>query len=853
MKRMAPYFWVGLLLLVTMLTSAPAVSAVGGGAATIEDGLLTVESGGLVVITCRAERVKVNGADPDSGPFACVDLTAIVVNGSPAGDDISLGGVTAAAFPNLTGVNVAGNAGDDRITASEFADTLEGGSGDDTFAGTDGADVVNGGTGQSYFVEQTELRGPVAIEAPAGSPGSAQSAAEQLAPGLGTTFPGITLDTHTNNFGAGFIPPDPIAAAGRNHVVSVVNTAIEWYAKDGTLQSSQLLSTFFSSLSPATNTFDPKVIYDQYEDRFVVVTLERTSTPQNSYIMIAVSDDSNPNGSWYFHKINAELNIGGSNTFADYPGLAIDEEAVYVTANMFTFAGSNVGARLWIADKGSAGGFYAGGPAAVNVYDPPGTVGQAFTTMQPAHIFGAAPTGIGTWLARYSGYSSGGNESLSLIRVDDPLGTPSFSHQFVSLGNIDNTAMAMPDAPQQSGAQAVDTGDRRLLHAVWRDDELWAMMTVVPLNGSDSGQATAHWVQVNTFNTGSLALSDQGNAGAEDVAGGTYTFWGSIMVDPCGNMAMTFAGSGASIHAGAYYTGRLATDPAGTVGSTGALAAGTASYVLTDSVGRNRWGDYSGSALDPADEATFWFFNERAITPGAFSSQWATQFGAFSFNDAGFDFGDLPSGYALDQRSDDGARHCSNTITLGAIWDADADGQANSNATGDDDDGTNDEDGVVVANAPWSDGPDGASVLVTIGGSGNGCLSGWLDWNEDLDFAGADEQIIVNDAVTAGSNSIFSFDVPDGAFGGPGRAFNARFRLIPDRDGDGSCTDQAAANLTGTANGGEVEDYQWAFSPTAVTLRDVEAKATTVSPIWLLPVLLLLGTLSLLLWRARRI
>jgi hypothetical protein len=853
MKRTPTHFWAGVLLLVTFLTSAPATGATGDGVATVDDGLLTVDSSGMVVITCASGQVKVNGADPESGPYACADLTGIVVNGSPAGDEISLAGVTAAAFTNLASVYVAGHAGDDRIIASELADTLEGGSGDDTFSGTDGADEVDGGTGQTYFVEQTELREVVAIETPAGNPGPTLPPAAPLAPGLDTTFAGITLETHNTNFNIAFIPPDPMAAAGPDHVVSVVNTAIEWYAKDGTLQSSQLLATFFSSLSPATNTFDPKVIYDQFEDRFVVVTLERTSTPQTSFIMLAVSDDSDPNGAWYFHKINAELNIGGSDTFADYPGFAIDEQAVYVTANMFTFAGSNVGARLWIVDKGTAGGFYAGGPASANVYDPPGAVGQAFTTMQPAHIFGVAPAGVGTWLARYSGYSGGGTESLSLIRVDDPLGTPAFSHQFVALGNIDNTALAMPDAPQQSGAQAIDTGDRRLLHAVWRDDELWAMMTVVPVSGSDGGQATAHWVKVNTFDINSLALSDQGNAGAEDIAADTYTFWGSIAVDPCGNMAMTFAGSGDSIHPGAYYTGRLASDPPGTVDSTGTLAAGTASYALIDSSGRNRWGDYSGSALDPADEAHFWFFHERAIPPSIFSSQWATQFGSFSFNDTGFDFGDLPGGYGLDQRADDGARHCPDGITLGEIWDADPDGQANSGATGDDDDGTDDEDGVVVANAPWSNGPNGASAQVTIGGSGNGCLSGWLDWNEDLDFGDPDEQIIVNDAVTAGSSSIFTFDVPDGVFGGSGRAFNARFRLVPDKDGDASCADQTAPSLTGTAGGGEVEDYQWFFSPTAITLRNIEARAATVSPLWLLAALLLLGIMSLLVRRARHV
>ncbi|NIL95676.1 MAG: hypothetical protein GTO62_00645, partial [Planctomycetales bacterium] len=51
-----------------------------------------------------------------------------------------------------------------------------------------------------------------------------------------------------------------------------------WHTKAGVQQNSQSLSSFFSSLSPATDTFDPKVIYDQYNDRFVVVTLEQTDT-----------------------------------------------------------------------------------------------------------------------------------------------------------------------------------------------------------------------------------------------------------------------------------------------------------------------------------------------------------------------------------------------------------------------------------------------------------------------------------------------------------------------------------------------------------------------------------------------
>jgi hypothetical protein len=134
-------------------------------------------------------------------------------------------------------------------------------------------------------------------------------------------------------------------------VVSIVNTSIEWHTKTGTQQNSQRLGhdgitavgSFFQTLSPITSLFDPKVIYDQYSDRFLVVALESTDTsfgdPSNtSRILLAVSDDSDPNGTWYFHAVNSLINIGGLDRWADYPGFAVDNQAIY-DANMFRFGG----------------------------------------------------------------------------------------------------------------------------------------------------------------------------------------------------------------------------------------------------------------------------------------------------------------------------------------------------------------------------------------------------------------------------------------------------------------------------------------------------------------------------------
>ena len=133
-----------------------------------------------------------------------------------------------------------------------------------------------------------------------------------------------------------FIPPDPIGAAGPDHLVNVGNVLIQWFTKDGVQQNLQTLQSFFSTLNAVNFSFDPKVIYDQYADRFVVITLERrliaAGDPVNSSrILIAVSKTSNPNDGWWYQSINSLLTIGTSTGFADYPGLAVDDNAIYIT------------------------------------------------------------------------------------------------------------------------------------------------------------------------------------------------------------------------------------------------------------------------------------------------------------------------------------------------------------------------------------------------------------------------------------------------------------------------------------------------------------------------------------------
>jgi FlgD Ig-like domain len=478
-------------------------------------------------------------------------------------------------------------------------------------------------------------------------PSVAPSGDGALTPGL--SGPAIECFNFNDNPGLNggflFIPPDPHCAAGLTHVINIGNCIIEWRPKNAPADVPQYrnsLKAFFTGAlgaggigTLATTGFDPKVIYDQYSNRFIVVALEvLVGPPLQSRILVAVSKGADPNGGWWLHAINSMVPIGGVDRYADYPGLAVDDEAVYVTNNMFSAAGAYGGVRLWIINKAPT---YAGpnGAIAYTLNDPYAASGQPgfATTTQPTHMYGPEPVGVGTYLVSYSGLSDGLNEYIDIIQVDNPLAVPVFTFfQLGPVGNIDNTAVGLPDAPQLGSAILVEVNDRRALNAVWRNNNLYMSSTVLPPAGADAGQTTAYWWRVNTI---AMAVADQGNVGANDLgAGATYTFMASVMVDVCDNMAIGFAASNGSIYCGAYYATRLASDAPGSIGGTGTLAAGTDWYNRFFTGTRNRWGDYTGLSICPVDFATFWVYNEYACTRGTITNgtqdgRWCTKLGKF--------------------------------------------------------------------------------------------------------------------------------------------------------------------------------------------------------------------------------
>jgi len=157
----------------------------------------------------------------------------------------------------------------------------------------------------------------------------------------------------------------------------------------------------------------------------------------------------------------------------------------------------------------------------------------------------------------------------------------------------------------------------------------------------------------------------------------------------------------------------------------------------------------------------------------------------------GLDFGDAPDPGYPTLSSNDGAFHVLDGITfMGAFADSELHGLPNADATGDDNDGIDDEDGVSFTSALDTGQMASVNIMASVGGT----LNAWVDFNADGDWMDSGEQIFIDRSLAAGINGI-SFDVPAVAIVG---ATFARFRF--------SSVLGLAPN--GGAPDGEVEDYE---------------------------------------------
>jgi hypothetical protein len=166
----------------------------------------------------------------------------------------------------------------------------------------------------------------------------------------------------------------------------------------------------------------------------------------------------------------------------------------------------------------------------------------------------------------------------------------------------------------------------RVMNAVYRSGSVWfahaaslpAKIDVVPTRMS------TFWYELDPTS----AQFPVSQSGVIDGGPGVHHIFPSIAANKNLDVLLGFTRTDATRYPEAAYTGRKGTMPSGTMVPVQAYRQGQSFYTRFLSGKKNRWGDYSNTCVDPADDVMLWTIQEYAGTQVSTDSnggRWATR------------------------------------------------------------------------------------------------------------------------------------------------------------------------------------------------------------------------------------
>jgi uncharacterized repeat protein (TIGR01451 family) len=431
-------------------------------------------------------------------------------------------------------------------------------------------------------------------------------------------FPGVQ---------SGSSPPDDTGDVGPSHFLQGDNgpggSRVTIYDKSGN-QLAQFNMESLATTGPCSNGYcDPIIQYDEMADRWLITEFD--TSLKNLCVYVSTSPD--PMGTWYVYSFNP----AGSNQ--DYPKYAVWPDGYYV--------GVNNGGYVHVLDRVS---MLAGAPATVQSFDIGTLPGFGFQLTLPATLEGdPPPAGEPAIFMRpvdteiHSGYAcvSEPCDLMELWALDVDWTTPDnstltqlpdveiaeFDHTLCGTGS-DWSCMPQPDTTQKLDPI------REPLHFPLQYRNFGTHETLVGCFAEDvdgTDHAGVHWFEIRREG-GDWTLYQEGVLGGEP---NVHRSVCSAAMDAGGNIAVGYTRTGdfAPHYPSIYYSGRRASDPLGTM----PYYDNQIWDAITSKTNNERWGDYSGIGVDPADGCTFWYTTE-------YGGSGNTRIATFTFENCLHDF-----------------------------------------------------------------------------------------------------------------------------------------------------------------------------------------------------------------------
>lgn len=397
---------------------------------------------------------------------------------------------------------------------------------------------------------------------------------------IGTSFDGLSQ--------SGFVPPDANIAVGLADIVQTANKRFRIFTRTGVIEFTQNLTGIglWSGLGVTGTLFNPKCLYDQYNDRFVIVMLELVGTT-SSHILLAISDDGNPMGTWFTYRTNATTVHQGTNCAVYDADLGVNAAAYYVTGNLYDLATGlmPLGLKHRIFNKTP---LLTGAAATFNDINTNGA------NLVAAHCHGTTTTQFFATL--------NGNAQVRLFALRPPNTPPFLTSSLIAVPTFTAPSGTIPNLTA-SGGCGLSPGDGRLLSLMWRNGQLVTAHAV--RSGSEQ---MVRWYQFNTNNWPVSGSPSFAQSGTIDPGGVAHAWLPAIAQNSCNQVAVVVARAADAEPQSIQVTGRTTADAAGTMQPLTLIKNSATGYCPPS----NLFGSYFDLVIDPVDDETFWCVGQWA-------------------------------------------------------------------------------------------------------------------------------------------------------------------------------------------------------------------------------------------------
>ncbi len=448
------------------------------------------------------------------------------------------------------------------------------------------------------------------------------------------------------------IPPDTNGAVGLDKVFTQTNANFRIHNKVTGAPLSTVNAEAFWASTGATGVFDPRVVYDPYQNRWITAITSNSNSAASS-VLVGISDTADPQGTWLLYRTTVGFATGSAAPFAnggwaDFPMLGFNKNWVAIGYNMHAVTNN---------------AFVRGEVLVINYPQlRAGTLGGSRVNLSNNFCLHPATTFSATEETLYLvEHLSSAGATLAVGRVTGTPAAPSVAlfgpftrpgGAWVNPGGDLLPQNCVPGSPVPTftcpaSPRKLETSDAQVRgNVVFRNGKLFYSQTVgIDLAGGDPIDHTAaQWTVMTptapTPTTLAVTFNDGGrveDATATATNGGKWYAYTSLSVNKNEDIILGFSEFESDDFVDAGYTFRSLGDAAGTMRDPVIYKEGEDYYEKTFGSPRNRFGDYSHAVVDPANDTDLWTIqeytqprvtssnsNEPANGLGVNSSRWST-------------------------------------------------------------------------------------------------------------------------------------------------------------------------------------------------------------------------------------